>query len=85
MKKKFLLLPFVAAALSFTACSENEMEFDIPSVDQAVNIVTRAQFAEDDGSKPMSAAPQVNAKNLIKKVPKDYIKEMTDTDRKSVV
>ena len=79
MKKKFLLLPFVAAALSFTACSENEMEFDIPSVDQPVNIVTRAQFAEDDGSKVLSGAPQVNAKNLIKKVPKDYIKEMTDT------
>ena len=79
MKKKFLLLPIVAAALSFTACSENELEFDIPSVDQPVNIETRAQFAEDDGSKVLSGAAQVNAKNLLKKVPADYIKEMTDT------
>ena len=79
MKKKFVLLPIVAAALSFTACSENELEFDIPSVDQPVNIETRAQFAEDDGSKVLSGAAQVNAKNLLKKVPADYIKEMTDT------
>ena len=79
MKKKFLLLPFVAAALSFTACSENELGFDIPSVDQQVGVETRAQFAEDDGSKVMSAAAHINAKNLLKKVPADYMKEMTDT------
>ena len=77
--KKLLLLPLVAGAMIFASCSEDETIFEQPSVDQPIDGVTRAMFAEDDGSKPLNGAPQVNAKNLIKKVPKEYIKEMTDT------
>ena len=80
MKKLLLLLlPLVAAAMTFGSCSEDETVFENPTVDQPAGDVTRAMFAEDDGSKPLNGAPQVNAKNLIRKVPKEYIKEMTDT------
>ena len=80
MKNKLLLLPFVAAALSFAACSEDESIFDNPAVENPVDgSVTRAEFAEDDGTKALSGAPYVNANRIIQKVSKDYIKEMTDT------
>ena len=77
--KKLLLLPLVAGAMIFASCSEDETIFEQPSVDQPIDGVTRAMFAEDDGSKPLNGASQVNAKNLIKKVPKEYINEMSDT------
>lgn len=80
MKKKFLLLPVLAVAFSFAACSEDESVFNTPVVEQPVGgDVTRAQFAEDDGKKPLSGAPYIQAKNLLRKVPTDYIAEMTDT------
>ena len=80
MKKKLLLLPFFAAALSFAACSEDESVFEAPVVEQpSAGDVTRVQFAEDDGSKALSGSPHLQAKNLLSKVPADYIAEMTDT------
>lgn len=80
MKNKLLLLPFVAAALSFTACSEDESIFDNPAVENPVDgDVTRAEFAEDDGKKPLSGAPYLQAKYIMSKIPADYIAEMTDT------
>lgn len=80
MKKKFLLLPVLAVAFSFAACSEDESVFNTPVVEQPVGgDVTRAQFAEDDGSKVLSGAPYLQAKYLMSKVPADYIVEMTDT------
>ncbi|MBR6692178.1 MAG: transglutaminase domain-containing protein, partial [Bacteroidaceae bacterium] len=80
MKKKFLLLPVLAVAFSFAACSEDESIFNTPVVEQPVGgDVTRAQFAEDDGKKPLSGLPHIQAKILIGKVPTDYIAEMTDT------
>ncbi len=80
MKKKLLLLPFVAAALSFAACSENELVFDAPAAGQpAGSEVTRVQFAEDDGAKALSGAPYLQARHIMSKVPADYIAEMTDT------
>lgn len=80
MKNKLLLLPFLAASLTFAACSEDEALFESPVVEQpADGSVTRAEFAEDDGTKALSAAPYINANKIIQKVSKDYIKEMTDT------
>lgn len=80
MKKKLLLLPFVAAALAFASCSEDETIFENPVIEQpADGTVTRAQFAEDDGSKALSGSPHMQARNLMNKVPADYIAEMTDT------
>ena len=80
MKKKLLLLPFVAAALAFASCSEDETIFENPVIEQpADGTVTRAQFAEDDGSKALSGSPHMQARNLMNKVPSDYIAEMTDT------
>ena len=80
MKNKLLLLPFLAASLSFAACSEDEALFESPVVEQpADGSVTRAEFAEDDGKKPLSGAPYIQAKNIMNKVPTDYIAEMTDT------
>lgn len=80
MKNKLLLLPFLAASLSFAACSEDEALFESPVVEQpADGSVTRAEFAEDDGTKALSGAPYVNANMIMQKVSKDYIKEMTDT------
>ena len=77
--KKLLLLPLIAAAMTFASCTEDETVFENPTVDQPSGDVTRAMFAEDDGAKVLNGAAQVNAKNLLKKVPTDYIKEMTDT------
>lgn len=80
MKKRLLLLPFFAAALSFAACSEDESVFESPVVEQpSAGDITRVQFAEDDGKKPLSGSPHVQARNLMNKVPADYIAEMTDT------
>ena len=80
MKKRLLLLPFVAAALAFASCSEDETIFENPVIEQpADGTVTRAQFAEDDGSKALSGSPHIQARNLMNKVPADYIAEMTDT------
>ena len=77
--KKLLLLPLIAAAMTFVSCTEDETVFENPTIDQPSGDVTRAMFAEDDGAKVLNGAAQVNAKNLLKKVPTDYIKEMTDT------
>ena len=77
--KKLLLLPLIAAAMTFVSCSEDETVFENPTVDQPSGDVTRAMFAEDDGAKVLNGAAQVNAKNLLKKVPTDYIPVMTDT------
>lgn len=80
MKKKLLLLPFVAAALVFASCSEDETIFENPIIEQpADGTVTRVQFAEDDGSKALSGAPYLQAQYIMNKIPADYIAEMTDT------
>ena len=78
--KKILLLSMISAAFALGSCSsDEEQELQAPSVSVDSNEATRAQFAEDDGKKVMSGAPYVQAKNLLGKVPTDYIAEMTDT------
>lgn len=81
MKKKFLLLPLFAAALSFTSCSEDESMFMNPSVEVAPEEPTRSLFPEDDGSEELSSStsPILKARKLLEAVSADYIKEMTDT------
>lgn len=81
MRNKLLLLPFVAAALSFTACSENELIPENPAIDQPTIDETRVTFAEDDGSKAFNiySHPCEIARDLITSVPANYIHEMTDT------
>ena len=64
--KKLLLLPLIAAAMTFASCAEDETVFENPTVDQPSGDVTRAMFAEDDGAKVLNGAAQVNAKNLLK-------------------
>lgn len=78
--KKILLLSIVSAVFALGSCSsDEEQELQTPSVSVDNNEATRAQFAEDDGATVLNKAPQVNARLLIRKVPKDNIKEMTDT------
>lgn len=81
MKKKFLLLPLVAAALAFTSCSEDESMFMNPSVEVAPEEPTRSLFPEDDGSKELgnNTSPGQKARLLLEALTADYIKEMTDT------
>ena len=81
MKKKFLLLPLFAAALSFTSCSKDESMFMNPSVEVAPEEPTRSLFPEDDGSKVFSnsTSPAQKARFFLEAVSADYIKEMTDT------
>lgn len=81
MKKKFLLLPLFAVALSFTSCSEDESMFMTPSVEVAPEEPTRSLFPEDDGSEELSSStsPILKARKLLEAVSADYIKEMTDT------
>ena len=77
--KKSILLMMISAAFAFNSCSEDATGFDPVDVTVDNSGVTRAMFAEDDGSKVLSAQPHINAKNIIRKVPKEYIAEMTDT------
>ena len=78
--KKILLLSMISAAFALGSCSsDEEQDLQAPSVSVDSNEATRAQFAEDDGKKPLSGAPNVQARFLITKVPTDYIAEMTDT------
>lgn len=78
--KKILLLSMISAAFALGSCSsDEEQELQAPSVSVDSNEATRAQFAEDDGKKVLSGAPYIQAKNLMNKVPADYIVEMTDT------
>lgn len=78
--KKILLLSMISAACALGSCSsDEEQELQAPSVSVDSNEATRAQFAEDDGKKPLSGAPNVQARILINKVSADYIAEMTDT------
>ena len=78
--KKLLLFTLIAAVLSLTACNNDESLFMGPEAPQMPDFeTTRAAFPEDDGSKVLSAAPQVNVKDLLTGISVDYIKEMTDT------
>ena len=76
MKNLFLYL--LAFTTVFAACDDDTMFVDpeSPIVDEGT---TRSMFPEDDGSKVLSGSPHIVARDLIKKVPVDYIKEMTDT------
>lgn len=76
MKKLFLFL--LAFTTIFVACDEDTQFVDpsSPTVDEGS---TRSMFPEDDGSKVLSGQPHINARDLLKKVPVDYIKTMTDT------
>ena len=76
MKKKFLLLPFVAAALAFASCSEDETLFQTPSVELDPEEPTRSLFPEDDGSKVFSnsTSPAQKARFILEAVSVDYIK-----------
>lgn len=79
--KKILLLSVISAAFVFGSCSsDEEQELQAPKAPVENTEETRtAQFAEDDGCKALSGAPYLQAKNLLGKVPTDYIAEMTDT------
>lgn len=79
--KKILLLSMISAAFALGSCSsDEEQELQAPKAPVENTEETRtAQFAEDDGCKALSGAPYLQAKNLLNKVPTDYIAEMTDT------
>ena len=78
--KKILLLSMISAVFALYSCSSDEgAEFETPEVSVENTDVTRTTFAEDDGKKALSGAPNVQARLLINKVPADYIAEMTDT------
>lgn len=76
---KNLFLPFLASACMLMSCNDDETVFNTPGTPPVENGVTRAEFAEDDGSKVLSGQPYLQARNLMKNVPVDYIEEMTDT------
>ena len=77
MKKLFL--PFLALACMLMSCSDDDTVFNNSVTPEVDNGITRTEFAEDDGKKVMSGAPNVQARLLMGKVPADYIPEMTDT------
>lgn len=77
MKKLFL--PFLALACMLMSCSDDDTVFNNSGTPEVDNGITRTEFAEDDGKKVMSGAPNVQARLLMGKVPADYIPEMTDT------
>ena len=77
MKKLFL--PLLALACMLMSCSDDDTVFNNPDTPAVENGVTRTEFAEDDGKKVLSGAPNVQARLLMNKVPADYIAEMTDT------
>ena len=77
MKKLFL--PFLALACMLMSCSDDDTVFNNSGTPEVDNGITRTEFAEDDGKKVLSGAPNVQARLLMGKVPADYIPEMTDT------
>ncbi len=77
MKKLFL--PFLALACMLMSCSDDDTVFNNSATPEVDNGITRTEFAEDDGKKVLSGAPNVQARLLMGKVPADYIPEMTDT------
>lgn len=77
MKKLFL--PFLALACMLMSCSDDDTVFNNSGTPEVDNGITRTEFAEDDGKKVLSGAPNVQARLLMGKVPAEYIPEMTDT------
>ncbi len=77
MKKLFL--PFLALACMLMSCNDDDTVFNNSGTPEVDNGITRTEFAEDDGKKVLSGAPNVQARLLMGKVPADYIPEMTDT------
>ena len=65
--KKTLLMTMVAAALSFTACNDDEAQFQNPETPQVPGIeISRATFPEDDGSpKATGTIPTIAARLLL--------------------
>lgn len=77
MKKLFL--PFLALACMLMSCSDDDTVFNNSGTPEVDDGITRTEFAEDDGKKVLSGAPNVQARLLMGKVPAEYIPEMTDT------
>ena len=71
----------ISAAFALGSCSsDEEQELQAPKAPVENTEETRtAQFAEDDGTKALSGQPYIQAKNLVNKIPAEYISEMTDT------
>lgn len=65
--KKTLLMTMVAAALSFTACNEDDSQFVNPETPQVPGFeISRATFPEDDGSpKASGSLAQIAARLLM--------------------
>lgn len=70
MKKRILLLPFIAAAISFASCSEDDLNFENPAGGQpVVEDETRSLFPEDDGAVSLSSySPNEMVARLLSKV-----------------
>lgn len=70
MKKRILLLPFIAAAISFASCSEDDLNFENPAGGQpVVEDETRSLFPEDDGAASLSSdTPNLKVAKLLSKV-----------------
>lgn len=79
MKKRLLLLPFIAAAISLASCSDDDFNFENPSGGQpAVEDETRSLFPEDDGAASLSSySPNEKVARLLNKVADAYA--VTDT------
>ena len=65
--KKTLLMTMVAAALSFTACNDDDSQFQNPETPQVPDFeITRADFPKDDGSpKATGTIPTIAARLLL--------------------
>ena len=76
--KKTLLMTMFAAALSFTACNDDDLQFVNPETPQVPGIeITRADFPKDDGSPVVPGSrPHEKVARLLMKV---NAEEATDT------
>lgn len=66
--KKTLLFTLLAAAFSFTACNDDDSQFENPQAPQLPGFeISRATFPTDDGSPKATGTPAEVASNLLSK------------------
>lgn len=75
--KKTLLFTLLAAAFSFTACNDDDSQFENPQAPQLPGFeISRATFPTDDGSLKASEEPAKAVSNLLSKADVEFC---TDT------